>query len=113
MKSWVGSLAPDRLHAFHAVSPSVLLSLPVDSYERNANIPPKRILGRGMQYRGIAFDIKVSIERGEWIWVVHTPTPRHGKFKGTREQVMAVARHTIDAWCFRNPGNGDRGISVG
>jgi hypothetical protein len=24
-----------------------------------------------MQYRGIAFDIKVSIERGEWVWVVH------------------------------------------
>src|SRR5882762_5897323 len=32
-----------------------------------------------MQYRGITFDIKVSIERGEWVWEIHTPKPRHGK----------------------------------
>jgi hypothetical protein len=56
-----------------------------------------------MQYRGIAFDIKVSIERGEWVWVVHTPKPRQGKLNGPRENAVRHAMTAMDAWCQSNP----------
>jgi hypothetical protein len=66
-----------------------------------------------MQYRGISFDIKVSIERGEWVWVVHTPKPRQGKCEGTREHALLVAKRAIDAWCLSNPHDCDKEISIG
>ena len=66
-----------------------------------------------MQYRDIAFDIKVSIERGEWVWVVHTPKPRQGKLTGPREAVVLHAKSAIDAWCLGNPRACDREISTG
>ena len=66
-----------------------------------------------MQYRGITFDIKVSIERGEWVWVIHTPKPRRGTCSGTREHAFLIAKRAIDAWCLRNPRDCDTEISVG
>ena len=66
-----------------------------------------------MQYRGVTFDIKVSIERGAWVWVVHTPKPRQGKFTGNREEIVLIAKRAIDAWCLSNPRDCDRETSIG
>jgi hypothetical protein len=66
-----------------------------------------------VQYRGIPFDIKASIARGEWGWVIRTPKPRHGKCSGTRQYALLIARRAIDAWCLSNPHNCDDEINVG
>ena len=66
-----------------------------------------------MQYRGIAFDIKVSIECGEWVWVIHTPKPRHGKLSGSRENAVRHAQTAIDTWCQLNPSRSEHDIIVG
>jgi hypothetical protein len=66
-----------------------------------------------MQHRGIDFDIKVTIEHGQWVWVVHTPKPSQGKFKGTREQVTLYAKTAIDVWCLRNPRAYEKEIRIG
>jgi hypothetical protein len=66
-----------------------------------------------MQYRGITFDIKVSIERGEWVWVVHTPKPRQGKCAGGRERSVALAKAAIDNWCRSHPCDCDKDINIG
>jgi hypothetical protein len=63
-----------------------------------------------MQYRGIAFDIKVSIERAEWVWVVHSPKPQQGKFTGAREQGVRIARRVIDEWCLSHPRDCDNEV---
>jgi hypothetical protein len=65
-----------------------------------------------MQYRGITFDIKVSIERGEWVWVVHTPQPRQGKCTGAREQGVRIAMKAIDEWCHIHPRDCDNEVGL-
>jgi hypothetical protein len=66
-----------------------------------------------MQYRGVIFDIMVSVVRGEWVRVIHTPKPRGGKYSGTRENALLIAKRAIDAWCLRNPRDCDKEFSVG
>jgi hypothetical protein len=66
-----------------------------------------------MEYRGITFDIKISIERGEWVWVIHTPKPRQGKSIGSRSFAVRLAMKAIDAWCVSNPHDGNRDVNVG
>ena len=65
-----------------------------------------------MRYRGIEYDIKVGIGIKQWIWIVHTPKPRQGVAKGTRERAVIAARKAIDEWCARNPAECEEGTSA-
>jgi hypothetical protein len=56
-----------------------------------------------MQFRGIDFDIKAGIGKGQWIWVIHIPTPRQGRVTGPRERALIAAKRAIDEWCDRHP----------
>jgi hypothetical protein len=73
-------------------------------------VRPERCEGQ-MQYRGIAFDIKVSIT-GEWIWIVHTPKPRQGACTGPRQQAVLLAKRAIDAWCHSHPPDCDNEVGA-
>ena len=56
-----------------------------------------------MRFRGIDFEIKVGINRSQWVWVIHTPTPRQGHVTGARELAVIAAKRAIDDWCDRHP----------
>jgi hypothetical protein len=56
-----------------------------------------------MQYRGIQYDVKVGVRRHEWVWVVHTPTPRQGSVIGLRQGAIFSAERAIDRWCKSKP----------
>jgi hypothetical protein len=56
-----------------------------------------------MRFCGIHFDIKIGVVKNQWIWVIHTPTPRQGHVVGPRELAITAAKRAIDAWCDRHP----------
>jgi hypothetical protein len=56
-----------------------------------------------MRFRGIDFDIKIGVGKSQWIWVIHTPTPRQGRVTGPRARAVTAAKRAIDTWCDRHP----------
>ena len=56
-----------------------------------------------MRFRGIDYDVKVGINKRQWVWVIHTPKPRQGETIGSHERAIAAAKRAIDAWCDRHP----------
>ena len=56
-----------------------------------------------MEHRGIQFDIKMAAGPNQWVWTVHTPTPKQGNISGTREKAILAAKKTIQQWCYQHP----------
>ena len=56
-----------------------------------------------MRHRGIDFDVRIGVNKRQWIWVVHTPKPMQGEVIGSKEWAIIAAHRAIDAWCGRNP----------
>jgi len=56
-----------------------------------------------MRHRGISFDVKIGVNKRQWIWVIHTSKPRQGEVIGSKERATIAAHRAIDAWCARNP----------
>jgi hypothetical protein len=55
-----------------------------------------------MRFRGIDFNIKMTVERGVWLWEVQTPTPKEGRLTSTREEAVAHAKRIISDWCSKH-----------
>jgi hypothetical protein len=56
-----------------------------------------------MRHRGVDFDVRVGINKRQWVWVVHLAKPKQGEVIGARERAIIAAQRAIDAWCARNP----------
>jgi hypothetical protein len=54
-----------------------------------------------MEYRGIAYEIKMGLER-QWAWIVHTPNQKKGACMGERARADAAAKIAIDKFHRRN-----------
>ena len=59
-----------------------------------------------VEHRGIEYEIKKGIATNEWVWLVHTPTPKpkQGKIFGTRQRAVYAATPPSRRAC-RNPNN--------
>jgi hypothetical protein len=52
-----------------------------------------------VEHRGVRYEIKISVGRSQWIWIVHTsPKPRHGSIEGPKGDAILAAEKAIDRW---------------
>jgi hypothetical protein len=56
-----------------------------------------------MQHRGIRYDVRMAAGPKQWVWTVHTPSPKQGEVSGTRDRAVAAAKKAIQAWCYQHP----------
>jgi hypothetical protein len=56
-----------------------------------------------MEYRGIAYDVKMDAGENRWVWTVHTPAPKSGRSRGTKANAIYAAIKAIRNWCYANP----------
>jgi hypothetical protein len=50
-----------------------------------------------MEYRGVRYEIKRGLGRGEWVWSVYTPE-KIGNVSGDWTYATIRARRVIDGW---------------
>jgi hypothetical protein len=60
-----------------------------------------------VDHRGIEYDIKRTIIKTEWMWVLKTSPPKQGKVSGTRNMAITAAVRAIDRWCYDHPDEGE------
>ena len=60
-------------------------------------------LGKEMEHRHIEYAVRMAPGRDQdqWVWTVHTPTPRKGIVSGGRLLAISRAEKVIDAWYQR------------
>jgi hypothetical protein len=54
-----------------------------------------------MEHRHIEYAVRMAPGRDQWVWTVHTPTPRQGIVSGDRLFAISRAEKAIDAWYQR------------
>src|SRR3954452_21814483 len=59
--------------------------------------------GPHVEYRGIAYDVKMDAGKGRWVWTVHPPVRKTGRSRGTRAGAIEAAIKAIRVWCYTHP----------
>ena len=56
-----------------------------------------------MEYRGIEYQIKIGINKHEWVWFIRTSPTKQGKVSGPRDDAVYAAVRAIEQWCYQHP----------